>query len=466
MGGRLKDVVVFLGPTLTLDEARAALDARYLPPIRQGDLYRVVRGHAPRIVAIIDGYFHFAPSVWHREILWALSQGVHVLGAGSMGALRAAELCDFGMRGVGTIFEAYRAGHFPPYRDPFDADDEVAVIHAPAEVGYAPLSDALVDMRETLAAAAAGGIIGAETRDRLVHAARATFYQERSYDRLLDQAEALSIGADDAARLRDWLPDNRILLKRRDALELLRLVATMAAGAPEPFRASFRFERASVWERFRSAVDQHGAADLSEAEQIALAEARLDPAVWRAARRQAARREAALREAELRSPQVSEDDTSTELSILRRSAGLLRRADLEAWMRTQALDAAGLARLMAEEALLRTLEPAVAARAVIDQLRLDGTFAALVSRGRDKQARLAGIDEARRTPSSLEAAALLATFVEESLGLDEAADAPSLAAELGYADEASMLAALWQERLYQRSRRPDLAAGKTAKAGP
>jgi hypothetical protein len=61
---------------------------------------------------------------------------------------------------------------------------------------------------------------------------------------------------------------------------------------------------------------------------------------------------------------------------------------------------------------------------------------------------------------------LLATFVEESLGLDEATDASSLAAELGYADEASMLAALWQERLYQRSRRPDVAGSKTAKAGP
>jgi hypothetical protein len=29
-----------------------------------------------------------------------------------------------------------------------------------------------------------------------------------------------------------------------------------------------------------------------------------------------------------------------------------------------------------------------------------------------------------------------------------------------------MLTALWQERLYQRSRRPDVAGDKTAKAGP
>ena len=64
----------------------------------------------PRAVGIIDGYFQQVPSVWHKEILWAMAQGVHVFGSASMGALRAAELAPFGMRGVGLIFEAYRDG--------------------------------------------------------------------------------------------------------------------------------------------------------------------------------------------------------------------------------------------------------------------------------------------------------------------------------------------------------------------
>ena len=62
----------------------------------------------------------------YKELLLALSQGVHVVGGASMGALRAAELYPFGMEGVGEIFEWFRDGVI-------EADDEVAVIHSSAE---------------------------------------------------------------------------------------------------------------------------------------------------------------------------------------------------------------------------------------------------------------------------------------------------------------------------------------------
>ena len=53
------------------------------------------RGRAalrPRQSLIIDGSFQSQPAVRHKEILWALSRGIPVIGAASMGALRAAEL--------------------------------------------------------------------------------------------------------------------------------------------------------------------------------------------------------------------------------------------------------------------------------------------------------------------------------------------------------------------------------------
>jgi hypothetical protein len=96
---------VFVGPTVPIPDARAVLDAVYLPPVQQGDVYRAVVHHRPRAVGIIDGYFQQVPSVWHKEILWAMAQGVHVFGSASMGALRAAELAPFGMRGVGEILK-------------------------------------------------------------------------------------------------------------------------------------------------------------------------------------------------------------------------------------------------------------------------------------------------------------------------------------------------------------------------
>src|SRR6516165_742713 len=97
--------VIFLGPTLSVDEARQELDADYLPPAAQSDVYLAAR-RQPVMIGIVDGYFQRVPSVWHKEILWAMSRGIHVFGSASMGALRAAELEVFGMEGVGAVFAA------------------------------------------------------------------------------------------------------------------------------------------------------------------------------------------------------------------------------------------------------------------------------------------------------------------------------------------------------------------------
>ena len=82
-------IFVFVGPTMGVEEARNILDATYLPPASQGDVFRLVATSDARVIGIIDGHFNEVPSVWHKELLWAMSQGIHVLGAGSIGALRA-----------------------------------------------------------------------------------------------------------------------------------------------------------------------------------------------------------------------------------------------------------------------------------------------------------------------------------------------------------------------------------------
>ena len=142
-------VVVFLGPTLAVDDARAVLDAHYLPPAAHGDVFQAAL-RRPRAIAVVDGVFERRPAVWHKEILFALSEGIHVYGAASIGALRAAELDAFGMRGVGEVYRAYADGTI-------EDDDEVAVAHADAEYGFRALSEAMVDVRATLASAVARG---------------------------------------------------------------------------------------------------------------------------------------------------------------------------------------------------------------------------------------------------------------------------------------------------------------------
>lgn len=236
--------VVFLGPSLPLAQARRRLDAVYLPPVRQGRVWQVVIACRPAAIGIIDGAFEHVPAVWHKEILWALAEGVTVGGAASLGALRAVELAAFGMVGIGRIFEAYRCGRLDPYTDPFEDDDEVAVVHGPADSGYLA-SEAMVNIRITLARAAADSVIDAPARDALVSRAKATFYKDRSWDQLLRDGETLLAPAT-AARLRAWLADGRIDQKRADALALLDWLGERREAAPCDRR--FRFERTTLWE--------------------------------------------------------------------------------------------------------------------------------------------------------------------------------------------------------------------------
>ena len=238
---------VFIGPTLPVAEAQRLLDATYLAPAAQGDVFRVVANTDARVIAIVDGNFHEVPSVWHKELLWAMSQGVHVVGAGSMGALRAAELADFGMVGIGRVFEAYRSGVLAPYDAAFEDDDEVAVVHAPAELDHRPLSEALVDIRCTLDHAARAGVISPEVRDRLVGHAKACFYPERSYEALIDRARADGVPSPALNRLREWLPGGRFSQKREDAIAMLAAIG--AGDIAVRKRANFDFAHTTMWDR-------------------------------------------------------------------------------------------------------------------------------------------------------------------------------------------------------------------------
>src|SRR5215203_3507429 len=112
--------VVFLGPSLDFTEAETHLKALYLPPIRRGDLPKVIAEGA-RTIGIIDGEFGQSLAVSVMEIRAGLEQGIHVWGAASMGALRAAECQSLGMSGVGWIFQGYVDGSLR-------ADDEVALL--------------------------------------------------------------------------------------------------------------------------------------------------------------------------------------------------------------------------------------------------------------------------------------------------------------------------------------------------
>ncbi|NYZ16984.1 tfuA protein [Azospirillum sp. RWY-5-1] len=234
-------VYVFLGPTLPREDAARELDAVWLPPVAQGDVARIAE-RRPTAIGIIDGFFESVPAVWHKEILHALRLGIPVYGASSMGALRAAELHPFGMTGVGAVFEAYRDGRI-------EDDDEVAVIHGPAELGYTSLSEAMVNIRRTLSDAVADGVVDAALGRLLEGIAKELPYRERGYGRVLRLAGEAGVPATDIARFRAWLPMGRVDQKREDAKDMLRLMRRrLGQGMPIP-DARFHFEHTLLWDR-------------------------------------------------------------------------------------------------------------------------------------------------------------------------------------------------------------------------
>ncbi|MDR3292016.1 MAG: TfuA-related McrA-glycine thioamidation protein, partial [Methanobrevibacter sp.] len=65
-----KKVIVFIGPSLSVEESRKILDADYRPPVKRNDILHAIDEN-PDIIGIVDGVFHQSPAVSHKEILKA-----------------------------------------------------------------------------------------------------------------------------------------------------------------------------------------------------------------------------------------------------------------------------------------------------------------------------------------------------------------------------------------------------------
>ena len=121
---------------------RIVPDVVLLPPVCQGDLTsrRPQPGAAcgpHRGRRVLPGAVGVAQGGASRT-----GPGVRVVGASSMGALRAAELDRFGMEGVGEVYAYYRDGWLT-------ADADVALVHRDADDGLPPLTWPLVNVRAT-----------------------------------------------------------------------------------------------------------------------------------------------------------------------------------------------------------------------------------------------------------------------------------------------------------------------------
>jgi hypothetical protein len=235
-------VHVHVGPTLPARQVRRLRsDAVVHPPVAHGDLLRAGYGRGD-VVVVVDGLFHHAASVRHKEILLVLARGARVLGCSSMGALRAAELHPYGMVGHGAVFAMYRDGVVV-------ADDEVAVAHGEPP-DYRRTGEPLVVIRHAVASGVRAGVLRTEEADAIVATAAALHYPRRSW-------RAVTRGRPDLAgplrSLADFLAGAPAAadVKAADAVDTLERLDELA-GPPEPGR--LRWVQEAGWHsRFLSA---------------------------------------------------------------------------------------------------------------------------------------------------------------------------------------------------------------------
>lgn len=456
---------VFVGPTLSRERIQQVLPAASVfNPVAFGDVYRSTNRRV-RAILIVDGYFERVPAVWHKEILWAMSEGVHVLGASSMGALRAAELTDYGMVGIGQIFEAYRAGDL-------EDDDEVTIVHASAEHGFRPLSEAMVNIRATVAAAVKEGVVSNVTADLFVSVGKDLFYADRSYEALALTALKRGACSHEVRALRTWLPQGRVDQKARDAEHLLHHVSDWMRTDPPPLEVSYRFEPTDAWLHASRMVGAQrsspGPAGLSGngwlEEELKLA------GVYPTVRDSAALRSLAVEEA--RGSGFRPDPTAVghAAGTLRRKLGLADSEAFREWCEREGLEQRDLVRLVDDEACLLWNGPRLDAAAdagLVDSLRACGKYAMFMRRAEHKARLLSELGG--RTPSMSDLgtneAELWQWYFESRGHGDVPHDLQQFALNAGFADEDEMRSAILRDLYCSRGRgqypRPDAdAAGR------
>ncbi len=252
--------VVFLGPSLSRQQAQEIYpDAIYLPPARMGDLLSAVHRYRPHAIALIDGSFYQSMATYHKEIIEAMHEGIWVIGASSMGALRAAECSAFGMIGVGEVFQAYATGIY-------EDDDEVALSHVDEEFDFRPVTDALVDIRASLQVALKSGVITESEHRELVDLQKARWFMERHLLESVSDARTLpSMDADRVQQFDAFLRSNRVSIKGADARAALAALADLPPGPmPEAQRPARPFSLAYSATSARDVVvDSDGGDEIS-----------------------------------------------------------------------------------------------------------------------------------------------------------------------------------------------------------
>jgi hypothetical protein len=166
---------IFVGPTVKDALYFGPLDlTRFVchPPARRGDIEALINTDAPGVIVIVDGLFHSRLAVGHAEIRDAVSRGWKVWGLSSIGAIRAFEMRNCGVRGYGKTFAYFAGAHD-------FTDDEVALLHGEAPE-YVSISEPLLHLRLWLYGGVEQRLLSEQAANTLVETLQRSWYGKRS----------------------------------------------------------------------------------------------------------------------------------------------------------------------------------------------------------------------------------------------------------------------------------------------
>jgi hypothetical protein len=323
----------------------------------------------------------------------------------------------------------------------------------------------MINVRFTLAAAAASRVISPRTSDSLQAIAKDLFYPERVYPLVLQLGAEQGLPEDELDALLAWLPDGRVNQKRDDARAMLRAMRERLEVDGGPKKVQFSFEHTVYWEH---AMNQAGATVRSEERGVAtllldalLEELRLDGDAYNHAYQGAMLRHLALAEAQRQGFAPGLDAVQGTADAFRLSRGLIEAEEVDAWLAENQLTEAQFGELLREQVLLGWMSDLVGQRVVRrvpDHLRILGDYGRRWRRAQDKQRTLEerGLQNPGLADAVLTAEALFSWYFER-LGKPAPSEIPHFAVTSGFGDEHAFVRAALREYLYLQitEERPD-----------
>lgn len=208
-----REIIIFAGPSLNPDLKQKYPENQYKGPALQGDIAHATNCSSANIFVIVDGYYKSVPSIWHKEIIYANNKGKIVVGCSSLGAIRAAELDNYGMIGRGKVYQWYKNNEIT--RDP-----DVAVAHGPKEEDYISYTVPIVNIKASLKFS--DKEINEKDIEEVLQISREIFFEHRTMPSLLKRLKSSELR--DKEKICYILENKYIDQKKNDCTETIRWI--------------------------------------------------------------------------------------------------------------------------------------------------------------------------------------------------------------------------------------------------